>query len=272
METSREVSIWGTGRQLAPKVIVLCGVLVMTGCMPWWTGREMQDDLSEMEARQAELEQEAQKREEELAQMIAEAKAEIEELEEVLEEARRILARDSADLGDDVRQTRREITEVLGRLEEVEFRHRRLQQSFELFREDMDRRFADIEPDELLEKAQNFQDEGEYDLARRALERFLSDHEGHDLVSEARLELGDVYYHLEKWENAGAQFTRVSDDATSRARQAYATHRVAEVFVQMGECDTARLFFEAVVEDYPSAEEVSEAREWIRRIDSGECP
>ncbi len=252
--------------------LVMSLLLFATGCMPLWTGRDMQEDLSAMEARQAELETEAEEREKQLAEMISEAKAEIKELEDVLEDARRILARDSADLGDDVRQTRREITQLLGTLEELEFRHRRLQQSFETFRDDMDRRFEDVEPDELLEKAQKFQEDGEYDLARRALERFLTDHEGHDLESEARLELGDVYFGLEKWENAGAQFTRVSDDSSSQARQAYATLRVAEVFVEMGECDTARLFFEAVAEDFPAAEEVSDAQEWVRRINQGDCP
>lgn len=272
MKTTTTRSIARKGRRVAAVAFMTCAAMAISGCMPWWTGRDMQEDLAQMEARQAELEKEAEKREQELAEMISEAKAEIKELEEVLEEARRILARDSADLGDDVRQTRREITQVLGTLQELEFRHRRLEQSFDLFRDDVDRRFADVEPDELLEKAQKFQEEGEYHLARRALERFLSDHEGHQLEAEARLELGDVYFELEQWESAGSQLTRVSEDSTSRARQAYATYRVAEVFVQMDECDTARLFFEAVVDDFPAAEEVTDAQEWIRRIDRGECP
>ena len=252
---------------------LLASLLVfMTGCVPFWKGSQMQEDLEALEERQAVLEEEVDKREQQLSEMIAEAKAEIEELEQVLEEARRILARDSADLGDDVRQTRREITQLLGTIEELEFRHRRLTQSFETFREDMDRRFEGVEADELLEKAQSFQEEGEYDLARRALERFLAEYDDHQLASEARLDLGDVYYTLRMWENAGAQFTQVSEDSSSRARQAYATFRVGEVFVRLDECDTAQLFFEAVVDDFSGAEEVSDARQWLRRIEAGDCP
>lgn len=252
--------------------VVLVVSLCLSGCMPIWQGRELEEELAEMEARQAELDAEAQEREEALAEMIEDATAEIEELEEVLEEARKILARDSAELGEDVRRSRQELSQVRGQLEELEFHQRRNQQAFETFRDDMDTRFEDVEPEELLEMVEKFQEDGELDFARRALEQFLSDYEDHELAPEARLELGEIYFQTEKWESAVEVFQELRDDETSEARQARATRRIGEIFRELGNCDNAELFLESVIEDYPNSDEVSEVRGMLSDIEGGNCP
>ncbi len=261
-----------SGLGTAPVALAVIAALLLTGCLPIWQAREMEEDLQQMEVRQAELEEEAQQRERELAEMIEEAQAEIDELEDVLEEARNILQRDSAELGADVAQSRQELSQLRGQLETLEFQHRRLEQALDTFRDDMDTRFADTEPDRLLEKAEEFQEDGEYHLARRALEQFLTDHEDHELVSEARLELGEVYFESEMWESAVNVFRDLRDDTSSTTRQARATRRIGEVFLNLGDCDNAELFFEAVVADYPNSAEVSEAREFLDQIQRGDCP
>lgn len=253
-------------------VIVLAATVCLSGCMPIWQGRELEEELAEMEARQVELETEAQEREEELAEMIEEATAEIDELEEVLEEARKILARDSAELGEDVRRSRQELSQVRGQLEELEFHQRRNQQAFETFRDDMDTRFEDVEPEELLEMVDKFQEDGELDFARRALEQFLSDYDDHELAPEARLELGEIYFETEKWESAVEVFQTLRDDQSSEARQARATRRIGEIFREMGNCDNAELFLESVIADYPNSDEISEVREMLNDIEGGNCP
>lgn len=253
-------------------VVLLVASLLLTGCMPLWSGRSLQDDVAEMEARQTELEAEAQTREETLAAMIKEARAEIDELEKVMEEAREILARDSANLGAEVSGIRQDINRTRGSLEEMEFLYGRLNESFEVFKEDMDRRFEGIDPEELLEKAQQFQEDEEYGLARRALNQFLADYDDHRLASEARLELGEVYFEIGHWESAGATFREVESDTSSAARRARATRRIGEVFMHLGDCDSAQLFFETVVSDFPRSAEVSDAREFLALIENGECP
>lgn len=250
---------------------LLCALFV-AGCMPIWSGRDLQDEVADLEERQMELEAEADERERTLASMIDEVRNEIDTLEGVLEEAREVLARNSADLGAEVSQTREDINRVRGSLEELEFLHRRLEQSFETFRGDMDQRFEGVEPEELLEKAQKFLDEEEYGLARRALRQFLDDYEEHDLEPEARLTLAEVYFQTGQLENAGTEFDRVRLDATSTARQARATRRIAEVFMEMGDCDNAELFFESVVSDFPTSLEVADARRYLEEIERGQCP
>ena len=247
-------------------------LIVTTGCMPLWTGRDLQDEVAQLEARQVELEQEAHEREVTLAMMIDEARHEIEELERVMEEARSLLARDSADLGAELRAIREDIARVRGNLEELQFLHRRQERAFETFRKDMDQRFVGVEPEELLEKAQTFLEDQEYGLARRALTQFLDDYEDHPLASEARLDLGEVHFQTGQWESAGSEFDRVRMDSTSQARQARATRRIAEVFWRLGDCDSAELFFESVIDDFPRSEEVGPARDGLRAVKGGQCP
>ncbi len=252
-------------------VVVIVAVAV-TGCQPIWQAREMEEDLAAMEQRQAELEEEALEREEELAAMIEDAQSEIDELEEVLDEARSLLQRDSAELGADVRQSRQEISRLRGQLEELEFRYGRLEQSFQAFRTDFDRLFDGIEADELLELAEDFTEEGEYDMARRALERFVEEYDDHELVLEAHSELGDVYFELEMWESAGAEFSHVRENTTSEALEAYATRRGGDTLFKLGSCERAQVVMEALIEGFPNSDEVPKAQERLEQIEAGECP
>lgn len=255
-----------------PLVLLVVAAVFISGCMPIWQARELEEDLAQMETRQGELEREAREREQELAEMIEEAQAEIDELEEVLEEARELLRRDSAELGADVNEARREVGRLRGEIEALEFQYDRLEQNFQTFRTDFDRLFEGVEPEELLEKAIEFREDHEHDLARRALQRFVEDYPDHELAPEARLELGDVYFDLEMWANAGRMYGQVQNDTTSEARRARATRRVGEVFMMRGECGEAELFLEAVVEDYPGSQEVQKAQERLDQLQRGDCP
>ncbi len=252
------------------------GLLVLgvglSGCMTLSDGRQLEEQVAMLEHRQEQLEADAEVREETMAQMITELGEEIEELEEVMEEARRILARDSADLEAELAATRRHIDQLRGQVEEIEFRHRRFAESFDTFRRDMDRRFEGIEAAELLERAEQYREEGDLDMARRALEHFLSEYDDHDLVWEARLELGEVYFDAGQWHNATAQYRELLDDPASEARQARAARRLGEIFVAEERCDQAQIFFEIVVEDYPGSDDASDARRMLRDIEGGRCP
>ncbi len=257
-------------------IVTLLVVLVWTtGCMPIWQGNELQEDLEAMEARQAELETEAEERERELAEMIEDAQREIDNLESVLDEARQLLRRDSAELEADVRESRDDVRQLRGKIEELEFQHRRLEQTLEAFRRDMDRQFVEVEPDELLEKSEEFRDNGEYDLARWALEQFLEDHDDHELASEARLELGEIYVTIGMWEHAIDTLDPVRDDPASTARQARATYLIGEALFHTGgsgDCGRAEIAFEIVAEDFPHSDDVDAARQRLEEIEQGECP
>lgn len=246
-------------------------VATTMGCMTISDGEALQEEVAALEARQTQLEADADEREATMQEMIDDLETEIVELESVMEDARRILARDSADLEAELAATQRHINELRGQLEEMQFRHRQFAESFDTFRRDMDRRFDGVEAGDLLEQAETFREEGELDLARRALEHFVSEYDDHDLIWEARLALGEVYFDADHWRNATAQFQELLDDPTSEARQARAARRIGEIFVAEERCDEAKIFFEIVVEDYPGSEEVEDAQRFISEINAGQC-
>lgn len=260
-------------------VVMLVSSLFLSGCLPIWQGRALEDEVAMLRARQADLEAEASQREESLAEMIRGARDDIEELEAVLVEAREILSRDSANLGAEVQRNREELSQVYGELEELEFRFRRFQQTFELFRVDVDMRFDSGEaehwpedPEDLLEFGQALREDGEYTRARRAFHRFLSHHENHHLTAVARLELAEAYFAEEQWVSAIGEFQTLFRQSQAESHQSRSAMRIGESFVALGECERAKIFFETVVEDFPHSREVSEARRQLRSIERDECP
>ena len=248
---------------------------VVSGCLPIWQGREMEEELAELRTRQAELEAEATEREQTLAEMIAGARSDIEELEEVLVDAREILSRDSANLGADVQRNREEMGQVRGELEELAFRFRRFEEAFDYFREDVDIRFSEewpSDPEELLELGQGFLEDEDYRQARRAFERFLSRHESHRLANVARLELAELFFAQREWHRAVGEFQQLLRGGSTDAQQARAALRIGEAFMALGECEEASIFLETVVEDYPRSEDVTDARSRLADIQANRCP
>ena len=257
-------------------VAALSAALLFSGCVPFWTGQEMEAQIAELQAQQRELEEELSKREQSLTEMIASAREEIEELEQVLVEARELLARNSADLGADVHGQAEELSRLRGELEELEFRFRRFDEAFVFFREDIDLRFAEewpADPAELLQLAQSLMEEENYRQATRALERYMSRHSDHRQVNTARLALGEVYFRQEQWLSAVQAFRGLLLPGARAvdSHQSLASLRIGQALIELGQCNDAEIFLETVVEDYPRSREVSEARELLRGLPN-RCP
>ncbi len=260
----------------AISVIILLAATTLSGCLPIWTAREMEEEIAELQAQQIRLEAELAEREETLTEMIALARGEIEELEQVLVEAREFLSQNSANLGADVHAQQEDLSRLRGEKEELEFRFRRFQEAFEYFREDVDLRFAEewpADPSDLLELAQGFVEDEDYRQARRALERYLARHSDHRQVNTARLTLGEVYYVQEQWVSAIQAFREILRPGARAvdSHQARASLRIGQSLIQLGDCDDGEIFLETVVEDFPRSREVSEAQQWLREL-SGRCP
>lgn len=256
------------------------GVLViwigLTGCLPIWEGRALEEELQTLRARQAEMEREAEEREANLVETIESARGDIESLEEVLEDARRFLSENSANLGADVQRMREEMSRLSGQVEELGFQFRRFQESFAYYREDVDLRFAEefpSDPDELMARGQELEDEGDFRRARRVYERFLTRHGEHPRRNTARLKLGEILVVQEQWVNAIGEFQQLlpRESGSTESQQARASLRIGEALQGMGECEDAAIFYETVVEEYPLSDDVGEARRRLREVETGEC-
>lgn len=255
--------------------LILTATLFLSGCLPIWQARTMEEELSALQARQAELEEESAQRQELLAQMIEGAREDIEELGSVLKEAREILGRDSANLGADVQRNREEMGRLQGEVEELEFRFRRFNEAFDYYRADIELRLAEEwpqDPEELLAKGRQLREEGMLPQARRGLERFMSLHGDHRLAPVARLELAEVLFAQEQWVSAITEFQRLlSGRASSADQKARAALRIGQAFVALGKCDDGSLFLETVVEDYPRSDDAVQARVELDRIKREGC-
>lgn len=256
--------------------LALAVVLLLSGCVSLGQGRQMQEELVALQARQAELEEESAQRQELLAEMIDGAREDIEEIESVLKEAREILSRDSANLGADVQRNREEMGRLQGEVEELAFRFRRFNEAFDYYREDVELRFAEewpSDPEELLAKGRQLREDGMLSQARRGLERFLSRHGEHVLVPVARLEFAEVLFAQEQWVGAITEFQKLLSGRNSSSDQkSRSALRIGQSFIALGKCEDGSLFLETVAEDYPGTEDAREARFELAQINSGGCP
>lgn len=263
-------------RGLSYGALVTAALVLMSGCLPIWQGRTMEEELAALQARQAELEEESAQRQELLSEMIESAQEDIDEIESVLKEAREILSRDSANLGADVQRNREEMGRLQGEVEELEFRFRRFNEAFDYYRADIEVRLAEEwpqDPEELLSKARQLREEEQYVQARRGLERFLSRHGDHRLVPVARLELAEVLFAQEQWVSAITEFQKLlSGRGSSEDQKARAALRIGQSFNGLGKCDDGALFLETVVEDYPRSEDANRARIELDLIKREGCP
>ncbi|MFU8802908.1 MAG: tetratricopeptide repeat protein [Bradymonadaceae bacterium] len=260
-------------------IVTLASVL-LTGCMPIWTGNRVQDDLETVKAQQQAMMESSQAEKAELTEMITSARADVAEIREVLEEARELLQRNSANLGVEVQQNREEMERLRGQVEEIEFRFLRMEQALNLFREDVDMRFGGgggreplpDDPDKLIELATNRIEIQDYRVARQAMERFLASHARHAKAAEALFLLGESYFLENQWASAIFEYNKVLQNHGRSTRAAMATYRIGESFAKMGKCEEASVFFETVINDHPGARMVRDARQQVKDIKAGSCP
>lgn len=261
------------------KLVVVFVALVMSGCLPIWQGKTMQEDIEGLRAEQQAIVAKSANEREELTAMVASARGDVAELRDVLSEARELLQRNSADLGVEVSATREDLDRLRGTVEELEFRFMRMEQSLDLFRRDVDLRFESGEAMRFPEDADELRQFGDarlaeedYLQARRAYERFLDRHADHARVNEVRFQLGEAFLAEKQWVSAIGQYQKVLEGSAPTSRQAMANLRIAQAFMQMGQCPNAAVFFETVVAEYPGSRAVADARRGLERARSGNCP
>jgi tol-pal system protein YbgF len=254
--------------------------LLLGGCVPMWTGDDMQEDIDSIRAEQRAMQENYQEEKTRLTEMIASAREDVDALKGVLKEARALLQRNNADLGVEIQNTREEMTELRGELERLDFKMRRLEQDLEIFKEDVDLRFdgrgmgAEL-PEEatpLYEHAEAELEAQRYRQARRALETFLKDFSSHARAADARFYLGETHREEGQFVSAIAEYRKVLEAHEESPRAGDATYRIGEALMELGRCDQAKTWFEVLVEDHGSSQFVADAHQKLNLIKSGKCP
>ncbi|QDG49259.1 tetratricopeptide repeat protein [Persicimonas caeni] len=261
---------------LLPATLLLLAS-VGTGCVPMWTGDEMQQEIEAIKAEQNAMQENYDAEKTKLTEMIASARQDVVELKDVLKEARALLQRNNADLGVEIQKTREEMSELRGQIEQMEFKLAKLEQDLKLFKEDVDLRFADGSmslPEEavpLFEHGKKAYDAGKYRDARKAFEKFGEKFATHGKAAEAQYLLGMTFFNENQWVTSVFEFQKVVEKHGKSTRVDDATYHIGAALMKMGRCEQAKQWFQLVVDDYGNSEWASEARQKINAVKSGNC-
>ena len=258
--------------------LILVSVVVLTGCVPLWTGSAMQDDIDTLKRQQASINEDLGVKQKELSTMVDGARADVAELKGVLQEATDLLKRNNADFGLEIDSLRQEVQRLRGQLEESDFRLQKLQQDLQLFKEDVDIRFSDgggaAMPEganELFKFAAEKFEKNDHRLARKGFEAFVAKYPRDKRVADAYFFTGETYFAQSQWVSAALEYQKVLQDHARSPRAGDAAYRTGEAFARMGRCKEARLFFDTVVKDFSSSKFAGQARERLKTMKDDSC-
>lgn len=253
--------------------------LVLSGCVPLWTGSAMQEDIAALKAEQSKLNADLGTKQAELSEMVESARAEVAKLNEMTREATELLARNNADFGLELERIRQEFQRMSGQFEETDFRMQKLQTDLRLFKEDVDIRFADgggaplpDKADELFKFGADKLKARDFRTARRAFESFATKFARDARMPDVVYMMGESYFEESQWVSAVFEYQKVWKSYTRSDRAGDAVYRIGESYVYMGKCKEAAIFFEAVNSDYPKSKFAADARTKLAKMKDGSCP
>ncbi len=252
--------------------------LLMTGCVPMWTGNAMQEDIDALKQQQATINQDMGAKQAELSAMVDSARADVTELKGVLQSATDLLKRNNADFGLEIESLRQEVQRLRGQLEESDFRLQKMQQDLQLFKEDVDIRFSDGGGTAMPESAKDLFrfaadkfEAKDYRLARKGFEAFIAKYPRDKLVADAIFYNGETYFAQAQWVSAALEYQKVMQNHERSDRAGDAAFRTGDAFAKMGRCKEAKLFYETVVKDYAKSKFSGQARDRLKTIKDDSC-
>lgn len=260
-------------RSLRPLLLSL--VLLIAGCTPIWSGNKMRQDIDQLRSEQDELTESLRAREAELTKMISSARADVDALNKIIRDATDLLARNSADFGAEMEVIRQELQSIRGHSEEVAFKLQKVEQDLQIFKEDVDLRFADgggatlpDDANELFKVATEKVEAGETRAARKGFEKFIKVFPKDRRVDEALFWLGETYFKESRFPSAIFEYQKILQNYPKSDRMDDATFRIGESFARLNKCNEAKVFFETVVKDYQSSKFRAPAQQQIKSLGS----
>ncbi len=259
-------------------ILISLSLSMTTACVPLWTGSAMQEDIDRLEARQKALDENFAEKQKEISEMAAQARKDVDELNRVLEEATALFQRNNADFGAEITETRSEMQRLRGDVEELNFKMQKLRQDLQLFKEDVDIRFASgggaqlpEEKEELFAFAEKEFGAKNYRIARRAYETFSTKFSKDRRAAEAVYKMGDTYFQEGQWVSGVFEFQKVLQQFSRSAWVDDATYKIGASFQKLGKCAEARVFYESVVKDHPNSKWADDARRALKTIKGDSC-
>lgn len=118
--------------------------------------------------------------------------------------------------------------------------------------------------DGMMTLAEEHMRAGRQRAARAVLDRVLAEHGDSPRVAEALYRRAETFFNDREWGTAANEFQKVVDRYPRDALAAWAMLRQGECFSEMGQPDSATLFWETLVQEYPRSDAAREARAHLR--------
>ncbi len=122
------------------------------------------------------------------------------------------------------------------------------------------------DPRSLYNAAYNDYLKGNYDLAARGFQQYLTDFPNTDLADNATYWIGEVYYRQGKYRQAIDQYEEVLERYPRSDKGASALLKKGYAHLELGERSAGVSRLRQVVRDYPASDEANLARQRLREL------
>ena len=207
----------------------------------------------------------------------------IAELEEVLAKATKLLQRNSADLGADVKALSEDNAQLTGLVKDAERAASALRNDIAELREQYDARLNSLEArlvaveekanqpppktaDEIFADGKAALKAGNYKEARIQFANFVRQWPGHDKAGEAMYHWGEGYFLAKEYEKAIAAYQKVFDEYQSSDWADDALYRAGEAAEKLKWCTDARAYYSVMQQKYPKSSLAKKAADRVKAL------
>jgi len=120
-------------------------------------------------------------------------------------------------------------------------------------------------PSDRIALARQRMDAGQQAAARAILESMLQKDPQHARAAEIRYRVGETWFNEGRYRQAARAFRDVTDQHANSQWAPWALLRSGECFEGMGHTDDARVFYQSILQSYPSSDAAVEAKRRLRR-------
>jgi len=266
---------------------LLINVFLLNGCHFVTTKREGEVMRKQIAGLKAQLD-EIKTQRKELEEALISAKKDQEKLSEVLESAKKLLLRNSADVGAKVQEIELAVGQILGRLEDLEKEHKKatgssqkqreeLVKVIQALREDLDGFKAKAiawhtkpkEPegaDALFEAAQKNYRKGVHSKARSYYQKFVDRHPDDPRAERALFNLARSYAKENKFGAAEISLRRFMKQFPKGKLAPKALLLRAKCYQELKYCKNSLALLKKLREEFPKTKEAQEAYERLKRL------
>jgi TolA-binding protein len=191
------------------------------------------------------------------------------ELQRGIERATRVLSRNSAEWIIKLDETKKEMRELEGKIEEIKYNLENIQL---ILKEIQKKRLKDSgsnlpeDPNLLYKEAQKKYSRGELKESRELFQLFIFKFPGHYLAPKVQFRIAETYVKENRTKVAIREFQKVIDNYPKSNEAPRAMFEMASLFFSLGYCDNARVLLKGILTRFPSSPLRNQAKIKLKEI------